>query len=62
MGNEQQNEGKLEQGRGTIKENVGKAIDDDQMEHEGKMDQGKGNVREGVGDIREDVENLGDRR
>ena len=62
MGNEQQNEGKLEQARGTIKENVGKAIDNEQMEYEGKMDQGKGQVREGVGDIREDVENLGDRR
>jgi uncharacterized protein YjbJ (UPF0337 family) len=54
MGNEQQNEGKLEQARGTIKENVGKAIDNEQMEYEGKLDQGKGNVREGVGDVRED--------
>ena len=54
MGNEQQNEGKLEQARGTVKENVGKAIDNEQMEYEGKLDQGKGEVREGVGDIRED--------
>jgi uncharacterized protein YjbJ (UPF0337 family) len=52
MGNEQQNEGKLEQMRGTVKENVGKAIDNEQMEYEGKLDQGKGNVREGVGDVR----------
>jgi uncharacterized protein YjbJ (UPF0337 family) len=56
MGNEQQNEGKLEQARGTVKENVGKAIDNEQMEYEGKLDQGKGQVREGVGDVREEVD------
>jgi len=56
MGNEQQNEGKLEQARGTIKENVGDAIGNEQMEYEGKVDQGKGQIREGVGDVREGVE------
>lgn len=56
MGNEQQNEGKLEQMRGTIKENVGDAIDNEQMEYEGKVDQGKGQIREGVGDVREGAE------
>ena len=56
MTNEQQREGELEQMRGTIKENVGRAIDDEQMETEGKIDKGKGNVREGIGDLREDLE------
>lgn len=56
MGNEQQREGKLEQARGTIKEKVGDAIDNEQMEYEGKLDQGKGHVREGIGDVREEVE------
>ena len=56
MGNEQQREGKLEQARGTIKENVGDALDNEQMEYEGKLDQGKGQVREGIGDVREEVD------
>jgi uncharacterized protein YjbJ (UPF0337 family) len=56
MGNEQQNEGKLEQARGTVKEHVGDAIGNEQMEYEGKVDQGKGQVREGVGDVREGVD------
>jgi uncharacterized protein YjbJ (UPF0337 family) len=56
MTNEQQREGKLEQARGTIKENVGRAIDNEQMEIEGKVDQGKGEMREGVGDVREEID------
>ena len=53
MDNKQQVEGKFEQAKGTVKENVGRAIDDPQMENEGKNDQLKGNVREGIGDVRE---------
>ena len=60
MGNDQQNEGKLEQARGTIKENVGDAIGNERMEREGEMDQAKGNVREGVGDIKEGVDKAAD--
>ena len=56
MGNEQQNEGKLDQMKGEVKENVGKAIDNEQMEYEGKLDQAKGHVREGVGDVREEID------
>ena len=56
MPNEQQVEGNLEQARGNVKETVGDAIGNEQMEHEGKWDQAKGNVREGVGDLREGVE------
>lgn len=56
MGNEQQNEGNLEQARGSIKEKVGDWTDNEKMEYEGKLDQGKGKVREGVGDVREELE------
>jgi uncharacterized protein YjbJ (UPF0337 family) len=56
MGNEQQNEGKLEQARGNIKEGVGDAIGDEHMQREGELDQAKGQVREGVGDVREGID------
>lgn len=56
MGNEQQNEGRLEQARGTIKEAVGDATNNDQMQREGEFDKAKGNVREGIGDVREGVD------
>ncbi|MEO6349506.1 MAG: CsbD family protein [Candidatus Limnocylindrales bacterium] len=60
MGNEQQNEGQLEQARGTIKETVGDVTDNEKMEQEGKWDQAKGNVREGVGDVREGIDDAMD--
>ena len=60
MGNEQQNEGNLEQARGTIKEGLGDAIGNEQMENEGKMDQAKGQVREGVGDVKEGIDKAAD--
>jgi len=56
MGNEQQNEGKLEQARGNVKEGLGDAMGNKKMENEGRLDQAKGQVREGVGDIREGVD------
>lgn len=60
MGNEEQVEGKLEQARGTLKENLGDAIGNEQMENEGKYDQAKGHVREGVGDLKEGVDEAAD--
>ena len=62
MGNENrdQYEGKFEQARGDLKENLGDAIGNEQMEHEGKWDQAKGNVREGVGDLREGLDDAAD--
>ena len=56
MGNEQQNEGRMEQARGTVKETVGDLTDNERMEREGEYDKAKGNIREGVGDLREDVD------
>jgi uncharacterized protein YjbJ (UPF0337 family) len=60
MGNEQQNEGRMEQARGEIKDTVGDLTDNERMEREGEYDKAKGTVREGVGDIREDVDNTVD--
>ena len=60
MGNDDQIQGKLEQAGGTLKENVGDAIGNEQMENEGKIDQAKGNVREGVGDVKEGIDNVAD--
>ncbi|MBA3307387.1 MAG: CsbD family protein [Chloroflexi bacterium] len=56
------NEGRFEEGRGNVKEGVGQAIDDPQMENEGKLDQAKGNVRQGVGDIQDKLQGDDDRR
>lgn len=55
MGNDQQNEGKLEQARGTVKEGLGNATGDEKMQHEGEWDKAKGAVREDIGKVREDV-------
>ena len=52
MGNQDQIEGKWDQATGKVKEEVGDAIGNEQMEYEGKADQAKGNVKEGVGDVR----------
>lgn len=66
MANEDQARGKWDQATGKIKEEVGDAIGNEQMEYEGKWEQGKGQVREGVGNVREGVdeavEDLDDRR
>lgn len=56
MGNDQQNEGKLEQARGDVKEGLGDALGNDQMKREGQYDQAKGHVREGIGDLKEGVD------
>lgn len=56
MGNEQQNEGQMEQARGTIKEKVGELTDNERMQREGEYDRAKGAVREGVGNVREEVD------
>lgn len=56
MGNEQQNEGLLEQARGTVKEKVGEVTDNERLQREGEYDKAKGNIREGIGDVKEDID------
>jgi uncharacterized protein YjbJ (UPF0337 family) len=58
MGNEQQDQGKFEQMRGTVKEAIGDATDNERMQYEGEFDKAKGNVREGVGDLQEGVDEV----
>jgi uncharacterized protein YjbJ (UPF0337 family) len=59
MGKEQQREGKWEQMRGTVKENVGDLTGNEKMEREGEAEQTTGAVREGIGDVREGAERVG---
>lgn len=56
------NEGRLEEGRGNVKENLGDAIDDPKMEREGQIDQAKGNIRQGVGDLQDKLQGHDDKR
>ena len=48
-------EGKLEQGKGKIKEEAGKLGGDRTTEIGSKVDQGKGKIKEGLGQLKEDV-------
>lgn len=62
--NKDEVEGKWDQAKGAVKENVGRAINDRDMEAEGQVDRAKGNVQEGVGTVRrkvgEAIEDVGD--
>lgn len=61
--NKDEVEGKLDQAKGAIKENVGDAIDDERMQSEGAADRAGGKVQEGFGTARrkvgETVEDIG---
>ncbi|MBC7909475.1 MAG: CsbD family protein, partial [Pyrinomonadaceae bacterium] len=63
--NKDEIEGKWDQAKGAVKENVGRAIDDNEMEAEGQADRASGNVQEGFGTARrkvgEAVEDVGDK-
>ncbi len=63
--NKDEIEGKWDQAKGAVKENVGRAIDDEQMEAEGQADRASGNVQEGFGTARrkvgETIEDIGDK-
>ncbi|HKY46275.1 MAG TPA: CsbD family protein [Pyrinomonadaceae bacterium] len=57
-------EGKLDQAKGTAKESIGRAINDDELEAEGRADHAGGDVQEGFGKARrkvgEAIEDVGD--
>ena len=62
--NRDEMEGKFDQAKGTVKENVGRALNDRDLEQEGSADRAGGNVQEGwgtakrkVGEAVEDVGN-----
>jgi len=62
--NKDEVKGKFDQAKGGIKENVGKAINDRDLEDEGKADRASGDVQEGWGKTKrkvgETVEDIGD--
>ena len=64
FGNRDEVEGKLDQAKGSIKETVGGAVGDREMETEGQADRAAGNLQEGFGTARrkvgEAVEDAGD--
>ena len=57
-------DGKWDQAKGKVKESVGRAIDDDELEAEGRADHAGGKVEEGFGKARRKVgdaiEDIGD--
>ncbi len=62
--NKDEIEGKFDQAKGALKENVGRAVDDREMESEGATDRASGNVQEGFGTAKrkvgETIEDIGD--
>ncbi len=62
--NKDEVEGKFDQAKGAVKENVGRAIGDNDMETEGAADRAGGNVQEGFGTAKrkvgEAIEDIGD--
>jgi uncharacterized protein YjbJ (UPF0337 family) len=48
-------EGKFDQAKGTVKENVGRAMNDREMESEGATDRAGGKVQEGFGEAKRKV-------
>jgi uncharacterized protein YjbJ (UPF0337 family) len=53
--NKDEMEGKWDQAKGAVKENVGRAVDDRDLEAEGQADRASGNVQEGFGTARRKV-------
>jgi uncharacterized protein YjbJ (UPF0337 family) len=62
--NRDEMEGKFDRAKGAVKENVGKALNDRDLETEGAADRVGGNVQEGFGTAKrkvgEAVEDIGD--
>ena len=57
-------EGKFDQAKGSVKETVGRVVNDGELENEGRGDRAEGEVQEGFGTARrkigEAVEDIGD--
>jgi uncharacterized protein YjbJ (UPF0337 family) len=53
--NKDEIEGKFDQAKGAVKENVGRAIDNEEMETEGAADRAGGNIQEGYGTAKRKV-------
>jgi uncharacterized protein YjbJ (UPF0337 family) len=53
--NKDEVEGKFDQAKGAVKENVGRAIDNEEMETEGAADRAGGKIQEGYGEAKRKV-------
>jgi uncharacterized protein YjbJ (UPF0337 family) len=53
--NKDEIEGKFDQAKGAVKENVGQAVDDREMESEGAADRAGGHLQEGYGTAKRKV-------
>ncbi|OUS10125.1 CsbD family protein [Nonlabens dokdonensis] len=53
-------EGKLDQAKGKVKEEVGKLTNDSSTEAEGKADQTEGKIKEGLGEAKRKIKNTFD--
>ena len=53
--NEDEVKGKFDQAKGAVKENIGRATNDPDLESEGQADRAGGNLREGFGTARRKV-------
>ena len=62
--NKDELEGKWDQAKGSVKENIGRATNNPDLETEGAADRAGGNVQEGFGKARrkvgETIEDIGD--
>ncbi len=58
-------EGKFDQAKGKVKETVGRALNERDLEAEGNADQAGGELKEGFGNVRrkvgETIEDIGDK-
>jgi uncharacterized protein YjbJ (UPF0337 family) len=53
--NKDEVEGKFDQAKGAVKENVGRAVDNEEMESEGAADRAGGKIQEGYGEAKRKV-------
>lgn len=53
--NKDEVKGKFEQAKGAVKENVGRAVGNNDLETEGQADRAEGNIQEGYGEARRKV-------
>jgi uncharacterized protein YjbJ (UPF0337 family) len=58
-------EGKFDQAKGSVKENIGRAINDNDMETEGAADRAGGELQEGFGEAKrkagDAIKDIGDK-
>ena len=55
--NKEQVSGKVDELKGRVKEEVGKATNNPETQAEGLVDQGKGKIKQTYGDVKEEVKN-----